>query len=337
MNVIKGFNLRKTIIVFVTLLIFSVFALVKVIDYQLEKPLMLSQPQFITLASGTNFGTFTRQLLELDAIDSSFWLKSYVRLFPKQGQIKAGTYQISPKMNSKQLLALLRAGKEHQFSITFIEGSIFKEWLLILKSHPKVVQTLTSTDYYTVAKQLGLKDKFPEGLFFPDTYLFTANTRDVDILKRAMFKMESLLTQEWENRDDNLPYDSPYQALIMASIIEKESGQHAEHQLISSVFVNRLHKNMRLQTDPTVIYGLGDRYQGDIKRAHLKEKTAYNTYRINGLPPTPIAMPGQSAIHAAMHPELTDYYYFVSQGNGKHIFSTNLEEHNQAVTKYILK
>lgn len=334
---IKGFSLRKIIIAFVILLIFSVFSLVKIIDYQLEKPLMLSQPQFLTLASGTNFGTFTRQLLALDAIDSSFWLKSYVRLLPKQGQIKAGTYQITPQMNSKQLLAILTSGKEYQFSITFIEGSIFKDWLLILKSHPKIVQTLASTDYYTVAKKLGLKDKFPEGLFFPDTYLFTANTSDVDILKRAMSKMESLLTIEWENRDDNLPYDSPYQALIMASIIEKESGQHAEHQLISSVFVNRLHKNMRLQTDPTVIYGLGDRYQGDIKRAHLKEITAYNTYRINGLPPTPIAMPGQSAIHAAMHPELTDYYYFVSQGNGKHIFSTNLEEHNQAVAKYILK
>lgn len=334
---IKAFNLRKVIIAVVILLIIGVFGLVKIIEYQLEQPLKLSQPQFLTLASGTNFGTFTRQLLELDAIESSIWLKSYVRLFPKQGQIKAGTYQITPLMNSKQLLALLSSGKEHQFSITFIEGSTFKEWLLILKSHPQVVQTIVSSDYYTVAKQLGLKNKFPEGLFFPDTYLFTANTSDVDILKRAMAKMERLLAQEWDNRDDNLPYDSPYQALIMASIIEKESGQHAEHQLISSVFVNRLHKNMRLQTDPTVIYGLGDRYQGDIKSVHLKEKTAYNTYRINGLPPTPIAMPGKSAIYATMHPELTDYYYFVSQGNGKHIFSTNLKEHNQAVAKYLLQ
>lgn len=333
---IKG-CLRKAIITSGILFIIAIVGAIKLIQYQLEQPLQLQQPQLLTLTSGTNFNQFTRQLQQLGAIESRLWLKSYVRLFPEQGQIKAGTYQITPTMTSKQLLALLRSGKEHQFSITFIEGSTLKEWLLILKTHPHIVHTLISSDYADVTQQLGLKRKYPEGLFFPDTYLFTANTSDVDILKRAQVKMEALLAQEWPSRDENLPYDSPYQALIMASIIEKESGQHAEHQLISSVFVNRLHKNMRLQTDPTVIYGLGERYKGDIKRVHLKEKTAYNTYRMKGLPPTPIAMPGKSAIYAAMHPELTDYYYFVSQGNGKHVFSTNLKEHNQAVAKYLLK
>lgn len=333
---INGCSLKKVILTLCIILILGCTGLVINVQYKMEQPLNLSKNQLFTLAPGTNFGQFTHQLLQIGAIESSIWLKIYVRFFPKEGVIKAGTYQLSSEMNSKQLLSILQSGREHQFSITFIEGSTFKEWLHILRSHPNVSQTLSSSDYTKVTKQLAIKEQHPEGLFFPDTYLFTANTSDVDILKRAYRQMRDLLMKEWSNRDENLPYDTPYQALIMASIIEKESGYMAEHQIISSVFVNRLYKKMRLQTDPTVIYGLGERYQGDIKRSHLNEKTAYNTYRINGLPPTPIAMPGRSAIYATMHPELTDYYYFVSQGNGKHIFSTTLKEHNQAVAKYIL-
>ena len=328
-------SVTKALIILIIIGLIAVGSTIKIINHQLEQPLLLKNTQLLTLATGTNFGRFTQQLIDINAIDTNIWLKSYVKIFPEQGKIKAGTYQIKPNMSAKELLALLRSGKEHQFSITFIEGSTLKEWLSVLSLHPNLTQTLNSSDYSYVSKKIGLQ-KNPEGLFFPDTYLFTANTSDIDILKRANAKMEMLLKQEWDNRDKTLPYKSPYEALIMASIIEKESGQHAEHQLISSVFVNRLHKKMRLQTDPTVIYGLGDRYKGDIKRVHLREKTAYNTYRINGLPPTPIAMPGKSAIYAAMHPELTDYYYFVSQGNGEHVFSTTLKEHNQAVAKYIL-
>ncbi|XQW86640.1 endolytic transglycosylase MltG [Thalassotalea piscium] len=328
--------LRKVVVSTVILLIIGIIALAKIVDYQISQPLNLTENELLTLSSGTSFNQFTRQLVKLGAIDSKIWLKSYVKVFPEKGKIKAGTYQLTPQMSAKEVLALLCSGKEYQFSITFIEGSTFKEWLAIIKEHPHILHTLTTSDYGSVSSLLALDKPYPEGLFFPDTYLFTEKTSDIEILKRAYEKMKTLLAQEWEARDENLPYDSAYQALIMASIIEKESGQLAEHQIIASVFVNRLRKNMRLQTDPTVIYGLGERYKGDIKRVHLKEKTAYNTYRINGLPPTPIAMPGKSAIYAAMHPELTDYYYFVSQGNGKHIFSTNLKEHNQAVTKYIL-
>ncbi|GHE90675.1 endolytic transglycosylase MltG [Thalassotalea profundi] len=333
----SSFNkLKKTLIAFVLFFILSIVAAITFIHHQLEQPLQLKETQLLTLTTGTNFGAFTKQLVSLGAINSNIWLKSYVKMFPEKGKIKAGTYQITPQMNSIDLLVLLHSGKEHQFSITFIEGSTLKEWLNILQNHPDINHTLNSSDYSYIAKEVGLDHTYPEGLFFPDTYLFTANTSDLDILKRAHSKMDTLLNNEWGQRDENLPYKSPYEALIMASIIEKESGQHSEHQLISSVFINRLHKNMRLQTDPTVIYGLGERYKGDIKRIHLREKTPYNTYRINGLPPTPIAMPGKSAISAALHPEMTDYYYFVSKGNGEHVFSSNLEAHNQAVAKYIL-
>ena len=326
----------KKVLLFSVIIAIALFGAIKFIDFQISQPLNIKHPQLLSVNSGTSFHQLASQLKKQGIIDTRLWLKSYVKLFPEMGNIKAGTYQITPSMNAKQFLTLLRSGKEHQFSITFIEGSTFKEWLNVLQQHPQITKQLKSTEYSDIAKQLALTQNHPEGLFFPDTYSFTANTSDVDILKRANQKMMSELNVSWKNRDTNLPYNTPYQALIMASIIEKESGQFAEHQLISSVFVNRLYKKMRLQTDPTVIYGLGERYKGDIKRVHLKEKTAYNTYRINGLPPTPIAMPGKSAIYAAMHPESTDYYYFVSQGNGKHIFSTNLKAHNKAVVKYQL-
>lgn len=334
---IKIQRLFKIILILTVLLIATILAGVKLITHKLDQPLTLKQPQLLTIAPGSNVNQFTRELMKRGMISSRLWLKSYVKLFPEQGEIKAGTYQVLPKMNAKQLLSLLTTGQEHQFSITFIEGSTFKEWLVLLKNHPAVIHTLKSNNYNTVTQQLKLAEGHPEGLFFPDTYLFTANTTDVDILLRARQQMSALLAKEWQSREQNLPYNTPYQALIMASIIEKESGRFAEHQLISSVFVNRLHKKMRLQTDPTVIYGLGERYKGDIKRKHLKEKTPYNTYRINGLPPTPIAMPGKSAIYATMHPEASNYYYFVSNGQGKHIFSSDLKAHNQAVAKYQLR
>ncbi|AOW78473.1 hypothetical protein A3Q34_17460 [Colwellia sp. PAMC 20917] len=304
--------------------------------YQMKQPLNISSTQLLTIKDGTSFSRFSEQLIKNGWLNTRFWMRNYVRLKPEYANIKAGTYQINKDVSGEVLLAQLVAGKEHQFTVTFIEGTTFKEWLVQLSETDNLVHTLQQTSVADIASKLNIEHVNPEGLFYPETYAFTAGTTDIELLKRAQQQMSVELNLAWQNRAEPLPYKNKYQALIMASIIEKESGKNAEHGIISSVFFNRLNKKMRLQTDPTVIYGLGERYQGDIKYRHLREKTPYNTYRINGLPPTPIAMPGKSAIHAALNPLTTDYLYFVSNGKGQHIFSTNLKDHNAAVKKYQL-
>jgi len=309
------------------------------LDHHLKQPLNLNSSQLLTIKSGTSFNAFSQKLVADKWIVNNFWLKIYTKIDTDLAKIKIGTYLITPNTNLLELLAQVVAGKEHQFTITFIEGSTLKQWVEQLNQHRYIKHTfsneLAKNWYSLVASELKLSMKHPEGLFFPDTYSFVNQTTDIEILRRAYQKMEHELEQAWSARLGGLPYETPYQALIMASIIEKESGKHAEHELISSVFVNRLNIGMRLQTDPTIIYGLGERYKGDIKRKHKREKTPYNTYRIDGLPPTPIAMPGKSAIIAALNPVLSDYYYFVSDGKGQHVFSTTLVEHNQAVRRYL--
>jgi UPF0755 protein len=298
---------------------------------------LLVDETFITIEPGTTFNRFTKKLQNNGVVDTRFWLRNYIRLNKQYAQIKAGTYLIQPGQSYLSILSMIANGDEHQYFITFVEGSTFKQWLAQLKARSELTQRLqTAESIEKMLASFGIEQDNPEGLFFPDTYAFTYKTTDIEVLRKAFLKMKQQLDIAWSTRALGLPYENPYQALIMASIIEKESGQFSEHRRISSVFINRLNKKMRLQTDPTVIYGLGERYQGDIKRVHLREKTPYNTYRINGLPPTPIAMPGLSALEAAMHPEESDYFYFVSNGQGKHIFSTTLADHNKAVAKYQL-
>jgi len=305
------------------------------LNHHLASPLTINKDTLFTVEKGTSVGAFSRKLVRNNWLANRFWLRAYARLSPEQVNIKAGTYLIPARISLEALLLLVSEGKEHQFKVTFVEGTSFKQWRTQLQNTPQLTHNLAALTNDAIAKRLAINNINPEGWFYPETYAFTYGTSEFEILQRAHRKMKLALDELWQQRATNLPYTTPYQALIMASIIEKETSFIPEQPIIASVFINRLAKRMRLQTDPTVIYGLGDRYHGDITRAHLREKTAYNTYRINGLPPTPIAMPGLSAIAAALNPAKSNYFYFVSNGKGEHVFSTTLAEHNRAVRAYL--
>ncbi|MBY7820769.1 endolytic transglycosylase MltG [Vibrio fluvialis] len=311
------------------------FYVTKQVDVYLSQPLDIQSEQLVTIPSGTSLNGALSLMTKHGWIDSQFAEKLVRRFHPELTQIKAGTYQLMPDMKLAQALKLLVSGKEHQFAITFVEGSRFSEWMAILEQNEQLKHTLTESSEADIAKQLGIEQSKLEGLFLAETYHFTKGVSDLDILKRAHRKLEGILNSAWETRQENLPLTSPYQALILASIIEKETAVESERERIASVFVNRLNKRMRLQTDPTVIYGMGDHYDGNIRKKDLRAPTPYNTYVINGLPPTPIAMPGEASIRAALNPEQSAYLYFVASGKGGHVFSKNLTEHNRAVRAYL--
>ncbi|KGJ92760.1 endolytic transglycosylase MltG [Thalassotalea sp. ND16A] len=327
--------MKRLLVIIILALMFIGMGLITYSENQIEQQLPISQKTLYRVDSGSSFNKVLVDLEQRDWLEHKFWLKLYAKLNPQITGIKAGTYQIPANASLKQLFAILVSGAEHQFSITFVEGSTFKEWLNQLAETQHIHFTLADMDREQILKLLTKDYQHPEGLFFPDTYSFTAGSKDIDILKQAHQRMLKELADSWQNKAKDLPYNNSYEALIMASMIEKETAQIDEQPLIAAVFITRLAKNMRLQTDPTIIYGLGDRYTGDITYANMREKTAYNTYRINGMPPTPIAMPGKSAIEASLHPANSKYLYFVSKGNGEHYFSTTLKEHNKAVDKYI--
>ncbi|MBY8298957.1 endolytic transglycosylase MltG [Vibrio fluvialis] len=330
--------IKKLVSLLFTLLVLAAvgyFYVTKQVDVYLSQPLDTQSEQLVTIPSGTSLNGALSLMTKHGWIDSQFAEKLVRRFHPELTQIKAGTYQLMPDMKLAQALQLLVSGKEHQFAITFVEGSRFSEWMAILEQNEQLKHTLTESSEADIAKQLGIEQSKLEGLFLAETYHFTKGVSDLDILKRAHRKLEGILNSAWETRQENLPLTSPYQALILASIIEKETAVESERERIASVFVNRLNKRMRLQTDPTVIYGMGDNYDGNIRKKDLRAPTPYNTYVINGLPPTPIAMPGEASIRAALNPEQSAYLYFVASGNGGHVFSKNLTEHNRAVRAYL--
>lgn len=329
--------IKKAMLISLVIFVVITTAFYLLLEKQIQQPLPLSAIQLLTIDKGSSVSSFAKTLVKQGWIESRFWLRAYARLYPNKVQIKAGTYQIPLNSTLQSILELIASGKEHQFQLTFVEGTNVKQWLAQLQNQPQLTHSLSSSTLEQISKRLGIKQSNPEGWFFPDTYAFTQGTDELKLLKRAHIAMKAKLEELWQKRAVGLPYETSYQALIMASIIEKETSYIPEQPLIASVFINRLAKKMRLQTDPTVIYGLGERYQGDITRAHLREKTAYNTYRMNGLPPTPIAMPGLSAIKAALNPATSDYYYFVSQGDGRHVFSKTLAQHNAAVKDFLAK
>ena len=293
-------------------------------------------PFDFTVKSGASLKTVARNLADagLLAEPYTFWVLG--RLLGKAGSLHAGTYRLAAPLTPLELLDKLASGDVLPVEIAFVEGTTFRQWLAQLKEHPHVRSTLHGADEAAIRAALGVREASLEGLFFPDTYRFHSGATDAEILKRAYAEMAKRLARAWDARDPALPLAGPYEALILASILEKETGQAGERPAIASVFVNRLRTGMRLQTDPTVIYGLGERFDGNLRKRDLLADTPWNTYTRDGLPPTPIAMPGEASIAAAVNPAATEYLYFVGKGDGSHQFSRTLEEHNRAVARYQL-
>lgn len=302
----------------------------------LQQPVALEEPVLFSVESGTSFNGVARQLADAGLVEDPLWLRLQGRLNPEQTRIKAGDYEFVPGMTPLAMVETMVSGKVKLWSVQFIEGWTFAEMRAALARVDKLDKQTTDWTDDQIMDAVGAEGQHPEGWFFPDTYLFSGSETDLDILKRAYARMVQVLETEWQNRAEGLPYDSPYEALIMASIVERETGVAYERQQVAGVFVRRLQKGMRLQTDPTIIYGMGDRYDGRIRTRDLRAYTPYNTYRIDGLPPTPIALPGQEAVHAALNPDDGDALYFVARGDGSHKFSRTLAEHQKAVRDFQL-
>lgn len=307
-------------------------------DYHaaLNEPLATGgKPVTYTVEPGSNFRTVVNDLRERGwwAHPSRYFLWQ-VRQRGIGGKLKSGEYEIVPGMTALQLMDQLVSGRTVQHQVTLLEGWTFAQVRAGIERSDVLQQTLRGLDDAAVMDRLGHAGQHPEGRFFPDTYHVTRQTTDLDLLRRAHGRMEEVLHAAWNKRAGGLPYRNADEALIMASIVEKETGLAAERSRIAGVFVQRLKRGMKLQTDPTVIYGIGRSYDGNIRRKDLETDTPYNTYTRDGLPPTPIAMPGRDAIEAALNPADTDALYFVARGDGSHVFSRTLEEHNQAVAKY---
>lgn len=291
-----------------------------------------SQGYTLTVPAGANLNQLAVALKEEGVLPSVWPLKVFARL-KQRGRIRAGEYEFAAGTTVLGLLEKLESGAIKYYQITFPEGLSTDEWLALLQDRENIRQT-PELDTEALAEALGISSANPEGWFAPDTYSFVAGDSELSILRRAHQKMQAQLESLWQDRAPNLPYETPYEALIMASIIEKETGAAGERAAIAGVFVRRLQMGMRLQTDPTVIYGLGAEYTGNLRRKHLRSPSPYNTYRIKGLPPTPIANAGAAALEAALHPADGKALYFVARGDGGHYFSDNLAEHQRAVRQY---
>ncbi|EJK2115455.1 endolytic transglycosylase MltG [Vibrio navarrensis] len=327
--------LAVIIVAAIVIAVGSQYVLSQIKQY-VELPVNIEQAQIITVPAGSGFSRALILLQEKQWIGDTPFARLLPKLYPELTQIKAGTYQIRPEMSLYDVLVLFNEGKEHQFSITFVEGSQFKEWIAQIANEPYLIHKLEGLSEEEIAKQLDVPYTKLEGLFLAETYHYTMGTSDIELLKRAHSKLNKILDKHWQSRQEKLPLQSAYEALILASIIEKETAIDDERERIASVFINRLNKGMRLQTDPTVIYGLGEHYDGNIRKKDLRTPTPYNTYVINGLPPTPIAMAGEASIQAALNPEKNSHYlYFVASGKGGHVFSKTLAEHNSAVRAYL--
>jgi UPF0755 protein len=304
----------------------------------LDRPLAIEgAPITVDIPRGQPLAATARELEGRGVLAHPRWLLAYARATGADGRVKAGEYEVAPGTTPRGLLALFESGVVVQHSVTVIEGWTFRDLRRALEAEPHLDNTLAGRDDAAVMAALGETGTAPEGLFFPDTYLFGKGTTDVEILRQARDRMRRELDAAWAERAEGLPFDTPYEALILASVVEKETALPSERPRIAGVFVERLRIGMRLQTDPTVIYGLGARYDGNLRRADLERDGPYNTYTRAGLPPTPIALPGADALRAAVRPDERDELYFVATGlpDGSHEFSRTLAQHEAAVKRYL--
>ena len=305
-------------------------------EHYLDRPLEISGELVIDIRPGSSMQQVANQLAEEAGLRQPRIFSLWTRFNGFDTGLKAGEYALQEGMSPRSALTHLMSGQSIQYPVVFIEGTNVRQALNTLWTSPKLLSTLKGRSDEEILSILQSPSTSLEGILFPDTYFYTAGATDVSILRRAAAQLQTILAKEWEDREVGLPLSSPYEALILASIVEKESGMLSEREQISGVFVRRLLAGMRLQSDPTVIYGMGDGYNGNIRRVDLEATTPYNTYRIDGLPPTPIAMVGRDALHATLHPSDDTALYFVARGDGGHHFSNTLEEHNAAVARYLL-
>ena len=332
--------LRKLAILFLSgclLLATAVAGLFWMQREALEQPLQIDAEQILNVPAGSTPNGLLLQLERQGTLRGAVWLRLAWRLQGYEQPLHSGEYQLLPAMTVAQLLEKWRTGDILQYRVTLVEGWNFKQVRSALAQQDKLQQTIAELSDSELMRTLGQANLHPEGRFFPDTYNFVRGQTDLDILRQANQRLQKVLAAEWAQRADHLPYKNADDALIMASIIEKETGVAHERDEIAGMFIRRLAIGMLLQTDPTVIYGMGERYTGKITRADLRRPSAYNTYVIAGLPPTPIAMVGREAIYAALHPKEGKSLYFVARGDGSHVFSNTLAEHNKAVRDYQIK
>lgn len=333
---------RKRLLVSLAALVLAAALYALIADYQrfLDTPIQTSVDNFVLVVKpGMGIQEIIQELASRQPglLRSPLYLASYARLQGLSTKLKAGEYAITSALTPRSLLDQIVSGRVVQYPLRVVEGWTFQELRRALAAHPKVVQTLRDVSDADLMARLGRPGEHPEGRFFPDTYRFPAGTTDEAFLRRALAAMDRQLHKVWEGRAANLPLNEPYQALILASIVEKETGLPEERPAVAGVFTRRLQKGMLLQTDPTVIYGLGAAFDGDLRRRDLTTDTPYNTYTRKGLPPTPIALPSAAALAAAVNPASGDALYFVATGTGGHTFSATLEEHQRAVRRYQLK
>jgi UPF0755 protein len=317
------------------LLILLVLLATAGLTFYAYRPLPLPATPFeFTLKQGSSLKGMARDMQQAGLLEQDWAFVWLVRLLGKSGQLKAGKYALEHPVSPLELLNILDKGLVVQGQVSVIEGWTFRQLRAALDANPDIAHGTSNLSDADILQRIGAAESHPEGLFFPDTYHFASGSSDLAILKSAYQAMQRHLQEAWAGREPGLPLHTPYHALILASIVEKETGTPSDRAMIAGVFVNRLRKGMLLQTDPTVIYGLGEKFDGNLRKRDLLADTAYNTYKRGGLTPTPIALPGMAALQATLHPAQTDALYFVARGDGSSQFSSTLAVHNRAVNQY---